>query len=332
MAAEGEPVRERRLVLEERLGEEVATDDRAERRVAAGEPLGTGDDVGEVVVAFAAEHRAEAPERADHLVGHEQHAVAVADLAHPLEVALGGHEAAARVLHRLEEHRGDGVGTLEHDALLELVGEGEHERLLVVGERVATAVGVRHVAGAGRQRFEGRAQRGNAGDRERARGGAVVRGAAGDHLVALSLADGAEVLADELPCRLDRLGTAGGEEHPVQVAGRERGERCRELDRRRVRVGPEREVVERLRLHARGLGEIVTPVADLHGEEAGQAVEQSVAGRVPQRAALAARDDVHRRVGAVPAEAGEVHPEVTVGERAEFVGVVGQAAWVKDDR
>ncbi len=326
VTAEGEPVRERGLALEEGLGEEVATDHRAERRVAAGEPLGAGDDVGEVVVALAAEHRAEPAERADDLVGHEQHAVAVADLADPLEVALGRDEATARVLHRFEEHRGDGVGALEDDALLELVGEREHERLLVVGERVATAVGVRHVAGAGGQRLEGRAQRGNTGDRERAQRGAVVRGAPGDHLVALSLADGAEVLTRELPRRLDRFGTASGEEHPVEVAGRERGEARRQLDRRWVRVRPHREVVERLRLDARRLGEIGTTVTDLHGEEARQPVEQLVPGRVPEPAPLTARDDVHRRVGPVPAEAGEVHPEVTVGERAELVGRPGSVA------
>ena len=115
MTAERDAVQERRRSSEERLGEEVATDHRAERRVAAGESLRARDHVGQVVVALAAEHRAEPPERADHLVGHEQHAVPVADLAHALEVALGRHEAAARVLHRLEEHRGDGLGPFEED-------------------------------------------------------------------------------------------------------------------------------------------------------------------------------------------------------------------------
>ena len=142
MTTEREAVGERRLVLEERLGEEVAADHRAERRVPAGEALGAGDDVGEVVVALAAEHGAEATERADHLVGHEQHAVAVADLAHAREVALGRDEAPARVLHRLQEHRGDRLGPLEQDPFLDLVGDREHERLLVVAQRVATAVGV----------------------------------------------------------------------------------------------------------------------------------------------------------------------------------------------
>ena len=200
--------------------------------------------------------------------------------------------------------------------VLDLVGEREHERLLVVAERVTAPVGVRHVAGARGQRFERRAQRRHPGDRERAQRGAVVRGATGDHLVPLPLTDGAEVLAGQLPRRLDRLRPAGGEEHAVEVAGREGREACGELDRRRVRVGPEREVVERLGLDPGGLGEIGAPVSDLHREEPREAVEQLVAGRIPQLAALAAGDHVHRRVGAVPAEAREVHPEMTVGERA----------------
>ncbi len=133
---------ERGPVLEKRFGEEVAADHRAERRVPARETLGARDDVGEVVVALAAEHRAEPAERADHLVGHEQHAVPVADLAHTREVAVGRNEAAAGVLHRFEEHRGDRLRSFEEDALLDLVGDGEHERLLVVAERVATTVGV----------------------------------------------------------------------------------------------------------------------------------------------------------------------------------------------
>ena len=102
----------------------------------------------------------------------------------------------------------------------------------------------------------GVAQRRDAGDRERPHRRAVVRGLAGDDLVALGLTDRPEVLPGQLPRRLDRLGAAGGEEDPVQVAGRELGELGGELDRRRVRVAPDREVLERLGLLARGLGEL----------------------------------------------------------------------------
>jgi hypothetical protein len=71
---------------------------------------------------------AEPPERADHLVGHEQHVVAVADLAHALEVARRGREAPARVLHRFEEHGYDRVGAFALDGDLDLVSGPAPER------------------------------------------------------------------------------------------------------------------------------------------------------------------------------------------------------------
>ena len=47
----------------------------------------------------------------------KQDVVLVADLAHALEVAVGRREAAAGVLHRLEDHARDGLGPLELDPL-----------------------------------------------------------------------------------------------------------------------------------------------------------------------------------------------------------------------
>src|SRR5215204_6142146 len=92
-----------------------------EGRVARGQALGHRDHVGLVAEALAAEHGAQPPEGADHLVRHEQHAVAVADLPHPGEVAVGRREAAAGVLHRLEVHGGDRLRPLTQDGGLDLV-------------------------------------------------------------------------------------------------------------------------------------------------------------------------------------------------------------------
>ena len=90
--------------LDERLGDAVGGDHRAHRRVRGGEALGGRDEVGLVAEALGAEPVAEPAPRADDLVGDEQDAVLVADLAHALEVALRRGEAAAGVLHRLEDH------------------------------------------------------------------------------------------------------------------------------------------------------------------------------------------------------------------------------------
>ena len=85
---EREAVQERGGALEERLGDAVGRDDRAERRVRRRDALRGRDEVGLVVVALRAEPLAEPAPRADDLVGDHQHVVAVADLAHPLEVAV----------------------------------------------------------------------------------------------------------------------------------------------------------------------------------------------------------------------------------------------------
>ena len=57
----------------------------------------------------------------------------------------------------------------------------------------------------------------------------------------------------------------------------------RELDGGRVRVRPDREVLERLGLPTCGLGQLGATVADLHGEQARQAVEVAVAAWRPRR-------------------------------------------------
>ena len=174
---------------------------------------------GLVAVPLGAEVVAEPAERADHLVGDEQHAVAVADLAHPLEVAGRRREAAAGVLHRLQVDRGHRRRALAEDGALDLVGRPPPERLqrvAVLGR--AVEVRVRHAYGPGHQRLEGVLDVGQAGDRQRAHRRAVVRDLAADHLVPAVLAGQLEVVAGQLERRLDGLGAAGGEEDPVEVA------------------------------------------------------------------------------------------------------------------
>ena len=204
----------------ERLEQPVAGDHRADRGVARGHALGAGDDVGLVAEVVAGEHLAEPAEGADDLVGDQQHVVLVADLADPLEVSGRRREAAAGVLHRLQEDGGDRVGALDLDGLADLVGGPAAERLEVVAQvlRGAVEVGVGHLVGARHQRLERLPSLGDAGDRQRALRGAVVGDGPADHLVLARLADELQVLLGQLPRGLDGLAAAGGEEHPVQVA------------------------------------------------------------------------------------------------------------------
>ena len=232
---------------------------------------------------------AEATERADHLVGDEQHAVAVADLAHPREVALGRREAAARVLHRLEEHRGHGLGALELDRVLDLVGDREHERLLVVRERMADAVGVGDVDAAGREWLE----------RLRADAGTPVIASAPS--VVPWYAPRRAITLWRCPCPMARKywrasfhADSTDSEPPLvkntrfRSPGASVGEAGRELDRGRVRVGPDREVLERLGLARGRRRQVGAAVPELHGEESGQPVEVPLAAGVLDPAALAA--------------------------------------------
>ena len=265
---------------------------------------------------------AETAERADDLVRDEEHAVLVTDLADPWEIALRRDETTTRVLDRLEENCSDGLGPFEEDAVFDALDEPIAERSVVLAERMPVPVGARYVRGPGCERFEWRADRRDTGDGERAEGGAVVRRLSRDDLVPLALALGAEVLARQLPGRLDGFTPAGGEEHPVQIAGCQRGELGREFDRGGVAVAPDREVLERLGLFRGRLGEVMTTVAKLHSEQAAQRVQVLAFVRVPEVAAFAAHHD-RNLLGLVGAEPSEVHPEMAAGLVVEIVDVVG---------
>ena len=87
--------------------------------------LRRGDDVRLVAIALAPEVVADPAPRADHLVGDQQHVVPIADLPHALEVAVLRRDAAAGVLNRLEDHRGDGLRALAEDPLLDRIRRPE---------------------------------------------------------------------------------------------------------------------------------------------------------------------------------------------------------------
>src|SRR3954451_20692542 len=304
--AVGEGVR----ALEERLDDRVGRDDRAHRGVRAREALGRRDDVRLVAVLLGAEVVAEAAERADDLVGDHQDVVLVADLADALEVALGRREAAAGVLDRLHDHGGDRLGALELDAVRDRLGEV----LGAVAGRQAVEVRVRDVATAGGERLERLAQRGDAGRAQCAHRRAVVGDLAGDDLVLVRVAPELVVLPRELERALDGLAAARGEEDAVEVAGGDRREARRELDRRRVGVGTGREEAEVLGLVGARLADPGAAVADVHAEQRAEAVEVLVAVLVPDVAAVALDDDRDLRALAVRAHPAEVHPEMALGE------------------
>ena len=121
--------------------------------------------------------------------------------------------------------------------------------------------------------------------------------------------------------RLDGLAAAGGEEDPVEVAGREVGEPLGQLDRLRVRVGPQREERELLGLLGGSLGQLGAAVPGLHDEQPGQPVEVALALVVPDVGTLTSRDDGDVGLG-VRRHPGEVHPEVVARRAGHGAGRV----------
>ena len=257
--------------------------------------------------------RAQPPEGADDLVGDQQHVVPVADLADPLEVAGRRREAAAGVLHRLQEDRGHRLRALEEDLLLDLVGGPAAERLGVVAvHRRPVDVGVRHLVRAGHQRLEGRLERGQAGDGQRALRGAVVGDGPRDDLVLVGVAGELVVLLGELPRGLDGLAAAGGEEDLVEVAGGVVRQPLGEFDGLGVGVGPDREEGQLCRLLVRR----PRPARAGRGRPGRRTARTGRRGSclpsvVVDVGALAADDGRHGGV-LVRRHAGEVHPQVVV--------------------
>ena len=93
----------------------LGEDRRAHRHVAARDRLGDRHHVRLHVEMLQREPLAGAPEARDHLIGDQQHLVAVADLAQPREVVGRRRIDPARALHRLGDHRRDRVGAFALD-------------------------------------------------------------------------------------------------------------------------------------------------------------------------------------------------------------------------
>ena len=314
MPGERDAVHQHPAVLVQRLGDLVADEHGAHRRVGGRDALRARDQVRRDAVARGREPLADAPEAGDDLVGHQRDPVLVAQRAQAGPVALGRDEAAAGVLDRLgDQHRHRLRAGLD-DRALGVVEQPRAERGLVLRLGVAVAVGVGDPRDRDRRGAERLLHRPHAGEAQRAEGDAVVGDLARDRLRALRLALGQVVLAHDLPGGFDRLRAAVGEEHAVQVAGRALGQRRRELDRRRVRGRPVR--VERERRHLRRRHRrhlLAVRVADLAAEQGAQTVEVAVALGVEDVGALAPLEH-QQRLAARPerAVAREVHQQVPV--------------------
>ena len=246
------PVRQRAGAAQERRDDALARHRRADRRVAGAESLAQRDDVGADAVVLEREQRAGAAHPAHHLVRDEQHAVPVADLADPREVARDrGDAAQRRADDGLGDERGDALRPHAPDLRVELVGGAQSVGglvLIVAPEPVRVAR--RDVRDGHQQRRVERAPLQVAADRQRAQRVAVVAHPARDEVRARRLAALDDVLPRELQRDLHRLRSAADERDAAGAEARRRvpDEPFREGFRRRVREERRVRVLELRRL------------------------------------------------------------------------------------
>src|SRR4029077_14038340 len=101
LAAEGQEMGERDVLLLELVVEALTDRDGGDRRVAGGNTLRHRHEVGHDTELLGREHRAGAAETVDDLVQDQKNAMLVADLAYALPVARRRHMAAVRGRDRL---------------------------------------------------------------------------------------------------------------------------------------------------------------------------------------------------------------------------------------
>ncbi len=236
------------------------------------------------------EHLAGAAEAVDDFVEDQQHAVPVADLAHPLPVSGRGDMVRIRGRNRLAYHRRHRVGALRLDFLRDCLGAGEIARFALEFEIVTVAVRRRHEADTVHERPE-KALVARGGDAHGTKGRAVIAAAPDDDLVALGKAAHRLHLLGDLHGALDRLGTAGAEKEPVEIAGCQPRQHVAQLHGGEVGVARRGDIGEFARLLRHRLGDLGAAMPDIDDIKPGEPVEIGAALRVVEPAALAAHHD-----------------------------------------
>ena len=276
----------------EGVADAAVGDAAAEGEVSAGDAFGEGDDVGLGVDDFGAEPLAETSEAGDDLVEDEDDAVAVADLSDHWPVVFGRHDTTQRLRDRLTDDGRYRVRPLANNRLL----DGERGELTaLLGRRGVEFAAVEMRRGnvyraRGLGLVVGAREAGVLAEPHRAIRRAVIRPAAGDHLVSAFFAHPHVVGLGEFESRFVGLRTALTEEGPRQVARRQICDLSRQLNRRRCHAGVD--VGAQIRdLLVNRLGYLFTTmsgVAEIHPRDS---VDVAVAVDVPDVDTLAAFDD-----------------------------------------
>ena len=305
----------------ERVVDVPACGDGAHRHGAVGEALGHRDHVRRHAEVLRAERGAEATEAGDDLVEDQQDAVPGADLAQPLQVALGRDQHPSRPRDRLDDHRGDVAGVVQRDQALELLGEvgavlGLAADIGVPGE----VVRVRQVVHTRQTGAEPLAVVHDAADRDAAEAHAVIAAFTADEAGARAFAAGAVVGERDLERGVDGFGTGVREEDVIEPLREPAGHCVRELEAGLVSHLERRRVLHRRDLPTHRLGDFPAAVARIDAPQAGHRIEDLPALRRPVVHALGAGQQA--RVRLELAVGRERHPEgfeIGTGERCGHV-------------
>ena len=195
----------------------------AEGHIARRDTLGEGDQIRHHIEVLDGEPLSGSPESGHHLVGDEDDAVTVADLANTGQVTGRGDHDARRAGHRLKDDRRDGRRPLMGDETLKIVQRALGFLLLVLRvERRTVEEGAVEVDDAGGAVVAGIAAR-VPGQVDGGVGSAVIRAVPGEHLAPAGVQTGHPHGV------LHGVGAGVGEEHMVQIAGRALGDQPRGL-------------------------------------------------------------------------------------------------------
>ena len=241
----------------------------------------------------------------------------VADFAEPAQVALGRHQNAGGARHRLHDHRRDGGRILQRRQPLQVVRKVHAPLGLAPAEGlVLQIVGVADVIHAREQAAVEHAVLDDSADGRAAEVGAVVAPLAPDQPRLRALAPHVVIAERDLQRGIRRFRARVGEEHVVEIAGREVDQPVRELESRRVA-----ELKGRREIHALGLRldrrhDLLVPVACVAAPEPGGAVQNLATARRVVVHALGARHQA--RLLLVALVRRERHPE-----GFEVVGILG---------
>src|SRR5262249_20215300 len=163
-------------------------------------------------------------------------------------------------------------------------------RLALAEGLVLAVVGGWQMVNAGKQRTEEFAVIDHAADRDAAEADAVIAAFAPDQAGARTLAADIVICEGDLERGVDRLRARIAEEHVIELAGGERGDAARELERLGMGELESGRVIERRRLGADRRHDRIAIVPGIGAPHAGGAVEHGAALRRVVGHVLGARD------------------------------------------